>query len=105
MGVFGAAWAVTVLYGYFDMILPGDQSIRLVLTVVWAGTLATFLWWPPFITPAWYKEWLKRSGGKSLDPKHLWPLAEWHEIEKHERAKRQAKARKRIQKRQENAGR
>lgn len=105
LGVFGAAWSVTILGESFAMGLAGDESTNLVLTPVWLVTLATFLWWPPFLTPGWYKEWLERSGGENFDPKHLWRPDEWHEIEKHDRAKRQAKARKRIQKRRENAGR
>lgn len=104
LGVLGTAWAVTVLYGYFAMIVPGDQSLRLILTVVWIGTLATFLWWPQFITPAWYKEWLKRSGGDNLDPSYLWPPDEWREIQKRERAKRQARAERKLEKRRAKSG-
>lgn len=103
LGVFGAAWSMTVLYNSFATVLTSDQTTHLVLAAVWFITLATFLWWPPFFTPGWYKEWLKRSGGRSLDPKYLWPPDEWREIQKRERAKRQAKARKRIQRRQEKA--
>lgn len=105
LGVFGAAWSVTILYGYFALVLSGDQSTRLVLAPVWFVTLATFLWWPPILTPDWYKEWLERSGGKSLDPKHLWPPDEWRETEKRERERRRAKAQRKQEKRRAKSGR
>lgn len=106
LGAFGGSWAATWVLLFLKTQVPETASAAsTALVIVWATLLVLVIWWPPVLAPRWHKEWLKRSGEKDWHPKRLWPPDEWREIEKHESAKRQAKARKRIQKRQENAGR
>lgn len=102
----GGSWAATWVLVFLKTQFPETASAAdTALIFVWGILLALVIWWPPVLAPRWHKEWLTRSRGKNWDPKYLWPPDERRKIQKRERAKRQAKARKRIQRRQEKGAR
>ncbi|GAB3753093.1 hypothetical protein GCM10027591_01370 [Zhihengliuella somnathii] len=57
---------------YFE--LMGDERMRQLwwkLPFVWipgAGVILSFFWWPGFLAPRWYRQWLKRGGKRVVMP-------------------------------------